>query len=90
VEVGWLKGSPGEELAGGRSQGGLWAAAGLQSTFTLGLGALGPGSLGLSLTPLLALPLKRDTFKASARKMTLHKVPWREVGARAGATFWLG
>jgi hypothetical protein len=89
VEVGWLRGSPTEELAGGRSESGLWAAAGLQSTFTLRLGPVGLGGLDLSLTPFVARPLKRDTFAASARNKTLFEVPGWEGGARAGATFWL-
>ncbi|MBN1609549.1 MAG: hypothetical protein JW940_23155 [Polyangiaceae bacterium] len=89
VEVGRLKGSPAQELIGGRGKGGLWTATSLQATLTLRIGTVGPGGLDLSLTPFLALPLKRDTFEASARDERLYKVRWWEAGARAGATFWL-
>lgn len=90
AEIGRLTGSPTLELVGGRSEGGLWATVGLQSTLTLSTGALGPGVLDVSLTPFVARPLKRDTFEASANEQTLYKVPRWDLGARAGLTFWLG
>lgn len=88
LELGWLRGSPDDDLVGGRSRGGFWARVGLRPTLTLATGGSGLGGLDFGLTPFFALPLKTDTFRAGETE--LHEVPCWEVGACAGVTLWLG